>query len=83
MRKSTEWMASNPSPAHSCNCVGPQDGQPLCPCQMRSLIIRDGKWIRPEQVVAPVRPFRQPETDVEKIARLKAEIADLEAGITP
>lgn len=62
-----------------CNCVGPQDGQPLCPCQMGGLIMRDGNWIRPEKIVAPVRPFRQPETNAEKIARLRAEIADIEA----
>lgn len=38
----------------SCNCVGPQKGQPLCPCQMRGLIQRDGRWIRPEQDLGPV-----------------------------
>ena len=40
----------------NCACLGPQNGQPLCPCQMRGLIKRDGYWVRPEQVIGPVRP---------------------------
>ena len=27
--------------AHACFCVGPQNGQPLCPCRMRGLAHRD------------------------------------------
>ena len=29
-----------------CNCVGPKNGQPLCPCQMRGVQIKDGRYIR-------------------------------------
>lgn len=36
------------SDGHACNCVGPQDGNPLCPCQMRSLTIKDGRYVRIE-----------------------------------
>lgn len=39
---------------HMCNCVGPQPGQPKCPCQMRHLIQRDGRWIQPEVDMGPV-----------------------------
>jgi hypothetical protein len=37
-----------------CGCVGPQNGEPLCPCQMRGIIVRDGRYIRPEQDLGPV-----------------------------
>lgn len=37
----------------SCNCIGPQDGQPRCPCMMRGVIERDGRWIVPEQDLGP------------------------------
>lgn len=31
---------------HPCNCVGPQDGDPVCPCQMRHVSIRNGRYVR-------------------------------------
>lgn len=40
----------------ACNCIGPQNGQPLCPCQMRGLVEVDGQWVRPSQTIGPVRP---------------------------
>ena len=41
---------------HACMCVGPQRGEPLCPCQMRGVIVRDGRYIKPEQDLGPVAP---------------------------
>ena len=41
---------------HLCNCVGPQGGQPLCPCQMRGVTVRDGRYIAPERDLGPVVP---------------------------
>jgi hypothetical protein len=35
--------------AHPCNCIGPQRGEPRCPCAMRNVIKRDGRWIQIEQ----------------------------------
>lgn len=29
-----------------CGCIGPQNGQPLCPCQMLGLSIKDGRYQR-------------------------------------
>ncbi|QUT07965.1 hypothetical protein KFK14_11565 [Sphingobium phenoxybenzoativorans] len=40
-----------------CNCVGPQNGQPRCPCMMRNVIQRDGRWIELERDLGPVRPY--------------------------
>ncbi len=39
----------------SCACVGPKNGEPLCPCMMRGVRQRNGRWIRPEQDLGPVR----------------------------
>lgn len=38
----------------ACNCIGPQNGEPLCPCQMRGIKKFNGRWIRPEQDLGPV-----------------------------
>lgn len=29
-----------------CNCIGPQNGQPVCPCQMRGVVILNGRYVR-------------------------------------
>lgn len=42
---------------YACGCVGPQRGEPRCPCQMRGVIERDGRWIVPEQDLGPVRRY--------------------------
>lgn len=40
-----------------CNCIGPQNGEPACPCAMRARCIfkRDGHWIQPEVDLGPVQ----------------------------
>ena len=30
---------------HSCNCIGPQNGEPECPCVMQNVKIKDGRYI--------------------------------------
>jgi len=30
---------------HSCNCVGPRNGEPLCRCRMRNVKIVDGRYV--------------------------------------
>lgn len=42
----------------ACFCVGPQNGAPLCPCQMRYVTIRAGRYVR-ETDLGPV-PVNQP-----------------------
>lgn len=42
------WQSSipaNPS-TRACNCVGPRPGEPVCPCRMGSLTVRDGRWVQ-------------------------------------
>jgi len=36
---------SSPAPLETCNCVGPQNGQPVCPCQMRHVVIENGRYV--------------------------------------
>lgn len=31
--------------SHACNCMGPQNGDPVCPCQMRSVRIIDARYV--------------------------------------
>lgn len=31
---------------HACNCIGPRGGQPLCPCQMKGVTIREGRYVK-------------------------------------
>lgn len=40
--------------SHACNCIGPQNGEPRCPCMMRGIIQRDGRWVEPERDLGPV-----------------------------
>lgn len=35
---------------HACGCIGPQNGQPLCPCAMRGVKIIDGRYVRVEDL---------------------------------
>ena len=51
---------SHASGAHACNCIGPQNGEPYCPCMMRNVVERDGRWVRPETDLGPVNPQPQP-----------------------
>ena len=43
----------------ACGCIGPQNGDPLCPCMMRGVKIRDGRYIR-EDDLGPVKPDPAP-----------------------
>lgn len=39
------WTHPSPSQSHSCGCIGPQNGKPLCPCRMRSVQVKDGRYV--------------------------------------
>ena len=42
-----------------CNCIGPQGGQPLCPCMMRGVNVVDGRYIKTTDL-GPVTPAPAP-----------------------
>lgn len=39
------FLYHEPTSGHACNCIGPQNGEPVCPCRMRRLIIRNGRFV--------------------------------------
>lgn len=41
-----------------CNCVGPQNGEPMCPCMMSGVAVRDGHYVL-ERDLGPVTPKRR------------------------
>ena len=45
----------------SCYCIGPQNGQPLCPCMMRNVKVIDGRYVRVEDL-GPVLTYGKRDT---------------------
>lgn len=66
-------------PLNLCACMGPQNGQPLCPCAMRGVIVRNGRYIVPEKDIGPVPPNFQPSAIV-KAAIDAAQLAQAQEG---
>lgn len=44
--------------SNACFCSGPQNGEPLCPCQMRAQEVfkKNNRWVIPEKDLGPVLP---------------------------
>lgn len=42
--------------SRQCFCIGPQNGQPLCPCQMRSVTVENGRYVRKQDLGAVPGP---------------------------
>lgn len=38
----------------ACECIGPQNGEPRCPCQMKNTAIRDSRYIEAERDLGSV-----------------------------
>lgn len=47
----------------ACHCVGPQNGEPVCPCRMRMVTVEDGKFIE-RKVLGNVPPNYTKYSDV-------------------
>lgn len=47
--------AAGTGETHSCGCVGPQNGEPLCPCKMRGVEVINGRYVIPAQDLGPAR----------------------------
>lgn len=30
----------------ACHCIGPQNGQPVCPCAMQSVTVENGRYVQ-------------------------------------
>ena len=46
----TYYASSTAGSGHLCNCIGPQNGQPLCPCAMRNVTVENGRYVRKEDL---------------------------------
>lgn len=65
---------------HVCGCVGPQNGQPLCPCRMRGVQVINGRYVEVRDLgpvdfnPTPLRPpgsfWRRPWHDTSETAPL-------------
>lgn len=75
----TFGIASSASGARSCFCVGPQNGQPLCPCMMSNVSIEDGRY-REIRDLGPVTRGKVQESREQEIKRLRKRLADLEGN---
>lgn len=51
------WQSTG-NEMRACNCIGPQNGQPVCPCAMRGVTIENGRYVRKEDL-GPVKPERR------------------------
>lgn len=56
--------------ATACNCIGPQNSEPLCPCAMRDMQIVNGRYQKvidygPAQDRVDVRTYGPPHKDIE------------------
>ena len=49
-----EWEDNTLAPLRTCFCVGPHNGEPLCPCMMKDVHIVDGRYVRIEDI-GPVK----------------------------
>lgn len=43
--KSWQSATSDGGGVRSCFCIGPQNGQPKCPCMMVNMRQIDGRWV--------------------------------------
>lgn len=58
-----EWFAARAHledghDVHACGCIGPQNGQPVCPCRMRGVTVVDGRYVEINDL-GPVPTGRQ------------------------
>lgn len=55
-----DWQSIAGNEPHACGCIGPQNGQPLCPCMMRGVTIENGQYVQ-RRVLGPVPSQRKGE----------------------
>lgn len=58
------YRAGTPSkPMRACNCIGPQRGEPVCPCRMRRVKIQDGRYVEITDLGPATEPNRKERDD--------------------
>ena len=56
-KKVEHFWSAPPQDLHACNCVGPQNGDPVCPCQMAAYSQRQAEraaWEREQLDIAKI-----------------------------
>ena len=53
----------------NCNCIGPQNGQPLCPCQMQNVKVVDGRYVFQQDLGPVVTVHDRVKDDYEAVLR--------------
>jgi hypothetical protein len=50
-----QGLIAAPAMSHGCGCIGPQRGEPLCPCKMGALgvTIINGRYVQPARDLGP------------------------------
>lgn len=72
----------------ACFCLGPQPGQPLCPCRMRDVKVINGRYVETKDLgPAPngglptfMTTFPKPEPDKLKGTRVRCPISGADLG---
>lgn len=62
---------------YACACIGPQNGQPRCPCMMRNVTIENGRYVERRDL----GPVRENGTGLRERLRLLLEELDRPARI--
>lgn len=68
----TGYRALDPH-ATICNCIGPQSGQPLCPCAMRGVQIIDGRYVQVKDLGPAPGPSKAFTKEYSEFTRLMGE----------
>lgn len=69
-----------PADYTACGCIGPQDGDPLCPCAMRGVQIRNGRYVRIEDL-GPAPSPEELKARKEREAATSARLSDAMRGM--
>lgn len=58
-----------PGMSNSCGCIGPQRGEPFCPCQMAAygVTVINGRYVQPARDLGPASTVRGPLLDDAKV----------------
>ena len=52
-----DYVANDRGSYTACCCIGPQNGQPLCPCRMRNVTIENGRYVEKRDLGPAVKPY--------------------------
>lgn len=66
-----QGLCGETAPMTRCGCIGPQRGEPVCPCQMRAVTIENGRYVM-RRDLGPVPPAAEAERRERAASRMSA-----------